>query len=223
MTIEAWIGMASAAAALMAAIFAFLQARSARRSAVSAEAQLEQARIQAEAARRQAGAAEEQINLMLREMQRTELAEKVIQLEREHQHLARLATAVELIGSTALELCDYLDMSNLSQLLSSGYINSTFERFKDTWQQYQTQSTECQSQLITPNSIAHANRIDEAVEEFRKVAASIFLAETGNRRSVRRHGTRQVRQHIHDHLASQIRELNAHVSELGEQRRATED
>lgn len=95
-TIDAWIGTVSAAAALMAAIFAFVQARSAKRSAATTEAQLEQARIQAEAARRQAGAAEEQINLMLREMHRSESVEKAIQLEREHQHLARLAAAVGL-------------------------------------------------------------------------------------------------------------------------------
>lgn len=222
MTVEAWIGTAAAAAALMAAIFAFLQARSAKRSAASAEAQLEQARIQAEAARRQAGAAEEQINLMLREIQQTEFAEKAIQLEREHQHLARLTTAVDLIGSTALNLCDYMDMSNLSLGLNSGSVNSTFERFQDAWHEYKSQSTECKSQLVEPNSVAHANRLDEAVEEFRKLAASALLTETGNRRSVRRRAIRQVRQHIHDYLAPQLRELDAYVSELGEQRRATD-
>jgi len=141
---------------------------------------------------------------MLREMQRADFAETTIQLEREHQHLARLAHRGGLIASTVLELCGYMDMSNLSLLLNSGSFNSTFERLKDAWQEFEAQSIECRSQLVNSISIEHADRLDEAVEEFRKLSADVLLAGTDNTRRARSRTVHQVRQYVQDHLLLQL-------------------
>lgn len=172
MTAEAWVGIAGAAIASIAALFALLQARSAKRSADSAESQLEQARIQADAARRQARAAEEQLNLMLREMEHTNLAEKASQLEREHQHLARLATAAALLGSTTLHALDEAEHSKLYALLNPALFSATIERFKEGWNQYGAQSTECRAQLTTPSAVAQLEKMDGAIQEFAQVCGA---------------------------------------------------